>query len=167
MKKTLSTFWLKERLFWIIWRRSIPRNDFPVKIQDSRVHLSLCTKTRIWFCKKLGAVKHSRKINTHTQTHRLMYTQTYLDSVALLQGTQISLNNTKCFRYSSLYFCIGSPIPHAETWSTYRELVSGRSGWGKNWTALKEVNFTPNCFELATALETSCNSLCSPVYGET
>ena len=60
---------------------------------------------------------------------------------------------------------ISSP-PEGEAWFTYKELVSAVETIDKQM-ALKEASFTSTCFESATALETSYNSLCSPACGNT
>lgn len=97
-----------------------------------------------------------KRVNTHT----------HLDSVTYIQHPRIFLNGIKYSRYCSLYVHSISSPPEGEAWFTYKELVSAVETVDKQ-TALKEAGFTSTCFESATALETSHNSLCSPVCGNT
>lgn len=99
-----------------------------------------------------------RKVNTHTP----IYAQWLKSKVPRYSIVILSTPVTATCTSIAV-----SPAPNAKTWFTYRKLVSGRVETGDRWTALKEVSFTFNCFELATALETSYNSLCNPVYRKT
>ena len=108
-----------------------------------------------------------KRVNTHIhtqrQTHRLKF--------------RLNSPNSRYLKYSLVILstpgtalCTSIAVSatlNTEPRFTYRRLVSGRVDTGEKRTALKEASCTSSCFELATALVASYNSLCSPVHAKT